>query len=126
MVWLCSLFFCFRPSFHQALFSQPVSQAHSQVASALGGEIAETFFKDVLACRSKLRISKFFSFYFFSPFLHLLGATHETQDCSFAPWYLFRAVLKMRLVSSWIVQTGIRASGFCFILSLTHCVTLGK
>lgn len=46
-------------------FSPLVSQAHSQVASALGGELAETFFKDVLACRSKLCVSKFFSFYFF-------------------------------------------------------------
>lgn len=67
-----------------------------------------------------------FFFLFFSSFLHLLGVTHETQDCSYVHWYLFKAVLKMRLVSSWIVQTGIRTFGFCFILSLTHCVTLGK
>lgn len=78
-----------------------------------------------LAEGSKLCVSKYFSF-FFSPFLHLSGVTNETQDCSYAHWYLFKAVLKMRLVSSWIVQTGIRTSGFCFILSLTSLCDPGQ
>lgn len=45
-------------------FSHPVSQAHSQVASALRGELAETFFKRCVGLQ-KLVFPYFFLSIFF-------------------------------------------------------------